>query len=91
MQNVVLFSTRTFDIIIVGGDMMPLKYKIDILQALKAKEYSAYRLAQEKILSGSSIQKLRMGEALGADGIATLCELLECQPGDILCYEPKKE
>lgn len=70
---------------------MPLKYKFDVLQELKARGYSAYRLAQEKLLSGSSIQKLRTGEVLGAEGIATLCELLECQPGDILCYEPKEK
>lgn len=66
---------------------MPLKYKFDVLQALKAKGYSAYRLANDKLLSGSSIQKLRTGEALSADGIATLCKLLECQPGDILRYD----
>ena len=65
---------------------MPLKYKFDVLQELKARGYSAYRLAQEKLLSGSSIQKLRTGEVLGAEGIATLCELLECQPGDLLRY-----
>ena len=67
---------------------MPLKYKFDILQALKERGYTAYRLANEKLLSGSSIQKLRTGAPLGADGIATICELLECQPGDILSYEP---
>lgn len=67
---------------------MSLKYKFDILQALKERGYTAYRLANEKLLSGSSIQKLRTGTPLGADGIATICELLECQPGDILSYEP---
>lgn len=70
---------------------MPLKYNFDILQALKERGYSAYRLANEKLLSGSSIQKLRTGEPLGAEGIATLCELLECQPGDILSYEPHEK
>lgn len=67
---------------------MPLKYKFDMLKALNEKGYSSYKLAKEKILSGSSIQKLRNGEVLGADGIAKLCELLNCQPGDILEYEP---
>lgn len=67
---------------------MPLIYNFDILQALKERGYSTYRLSHEKLLSGSSIQKLRTGEPLSADGIATLCELLECQPGDILSYKP---
>ena len=46
---------------------MPLKYRFDVLQALNEHGYSAYRLAKEKLLSGSSIQKLRTGEPLGAD------------------------
>lgn len=70
---------------------MPLKYKFDVLQELKARGYSAYRLAQEKLLSGSSIQKLRTGEVLGAEGIATLCRLLECQPGDLLRYDREEK
>ena len=74
-----------------GGDIVPIKYKIDVLQALKVKGYSTYRLAQEKLFSGSSIQKLRTGEVLGADGLATLCELLECQPEDLIYYSPDKQ
>ena len=70
---------------------MPLKYKINILAALKDRGYSTYRLSVEKILSHSSIQKLKEGKILSAEGLATLCELLECQPGDILCYEPKEK
>lgn len=66
---------------------MPIRYKIDILKALKEKGYSSYTLAQKKHLSGGSIQKLRNGEILNSDGIATICKLLNCQPGDILVYE----
>lgn len=66
---------------------MPLKYKIDILAELKAKGYSTYKLSKENIMSNGSIQKLRRGEILGADGITTLCELLNMQPGDFLMYE----
>ncbi|MBQ8966762.1 helix-turn-helix transcriptional regulator [Ruminococcus sp.] len=70
---------------------MPLKYKTNILELLKKNGYSTYKLIQNKYFSAGSVQKLRTGEVLGADGIATLCELLQCQPGDILRYEPKKE
>ena len=45
--------------------LMSLKYKIDILAALKEKGYSSYRLANEKIMGNGSIQKLRNGEVLG--------------------------
>lgn len=70
---------------------MPLRYKIDVLAALKAKGYTSYKLSKEKILSHGTMQKLRVGEIPGAEGIATLCRLLECQPGDILYYESEKE
>lgn len=65
---------------------MPLKYKVDILAALKVKGYTSYRLINEKLFSSGSVQKLREGEMLSSDGIAKLCELLKCQPGDIIEY-----
>jgi len=67
---------------------MPLKYKIDILPALKAAGYSTYRLRQENILSQSTIQKLRNRQSIGWDNIEFLCMALRCQPGDILEYVP---
>lgn len=63
---------------------MPLKFKIDILQALKDKGYSTYRLQQDKLLANSTIQKLRDGGQLSWSNLETICKLLECQPGDII-------
>lgn len=65
---------------------MPIKYKIDILSALKAKGFSTYKLRKEKILSESTIQQLRGGELVSWGNVSRICELLECQPGDILEY-----
>lgn len=65
---------------------MPLKFKIDILQALKDKGYSTYRLQQDKLLANSTIQKLRDGGQLSWSNLETICKLLECQPGDIIEY-----
>ena len=66
---------------------MGLKYKIDILAALKNHGYSSYKLLNEKIFGSGTIQKLRNREVLNADGISKLCELLEMQPSDFLIYE----
>lgn len=66
---------------------MPLRYKIDILAALKAKGWSTFRLAKEKQLSPGTIQMIRDGKVLSAKGLAKLCELLQCQPGDIIEYK----
>lgn len=63
---------------------MPLRYKIDVLAALKEAGYSSYRLRQEKLLSESTLQKLRDGIIVSTDVIEQLCGLLNCQPGDLL-------
>lgn len=65
---------------------MPLQYKIDILEALKEKGYSTYKLRKDKLLSESTVQKLRSGAGVAWENIETLCKLLECQPGDIIEY-----
>lgn len=65
---------------------MALRYKIDILPALRSAGYNTNKLRQEKLLSESTIQKLRTGEGVSWDNLERLCRLLGCQPGDILEY-----
>ena len=65
---------------------MPLQFKIDVLTALKEKGITTYMIRKEKIMSESTVQKLRSGRGLAWDNIETLCHLLECQPGDLLEY-----
>jgi len=66
---------------------MPLKYKIDILAALKDKGISTYRIRKEKLLGEATLQKLRRGEAISWESLETICALLACQPGDIIEYD----
>lgn len=61
-----------------------LKYKIDVLEALKAAGYTTSRLRQEKVLGESTIQKIRKGEIVGIIAIEKICETLDMQPGDLL-------
>lgn len=63
---------------------MPIKYKINVLTALKDAGYSTYKLRQKRILAESTMQKFRNGEIVNADNLAVVCKLLNCQPGDIL-------
>lgn len=65
---------------------MPLRFKIDILEALKEKGYTTYSLRKENILSQSTIQKLREGKGLAWENIERLCALLDFQPGDLIEY-----
>lgn len=69
---------------------MALQFKTDILPALKAAGYNTNRLRQEKLLSESTVQKLRTGESVSWDNLERLCCLLGCQPGDILEYVKEK-
>lgn len=70
---------------------MPMQFKINVLEALKEKGYSTYRLRRENILSQSTIQKLREGKGLSWDNIERICSLLGCQPGDLIEYIPDGE
>lgn len=65
---------------------MPLQYKFDIVQALKDKGYNTNRIRKEKLLSESTMTKLRRGESVSWENLETICKLLECQPGDIIEY-----
>lgn len=65
---------------------MPMKFKIDVLAALKEKGYNTNRIRTEKLLSQSTLQKFRNNEGVSWENIETLCKLLECQPGDLLEY-----
>ena len=70
---------------------MPFRYKIDILAALKEKGYSTYRIRKERIFAEATLQLFRQGVIASQSTLEKLCELLDCQPGDILEYRPDEE
>ena len=71
---------------------MAIKYKINIINELKIKGFTTYRIRKEKILSESTIQKFRNNETTVTLGnIETICKLLNCQPSDIIEYVPDEE
>ena len=65
-----------------------IKYKIDVLQALKNAGFTTYRLRKDKILGEATIQKLRNFELVSWENVNTICKQLNCQPGDIMEYVP---
>lgn len=69
---------------------MALRYKLDILEALKEKGVTTYQIRKEKLLSESTVQKLRAGRGVSWENIETLCRLLECQPGDLIEFVTKE-
>lgn len=69
---------------------MPIKYKIDILAALKTAGYSTYKIRKDKIFAESTLQQFRNNEIVSTEQLSKLCKLLNCQPGDILEYVPEE-
>lgn len=65
-----------------------LKYKINVLQALKEKGYSTYRLTKENIFGCATVQAFRNGEIVSIHSLHTVCKLLDCQLSDIVEYIP---
>ena len=70
---------------------MSLCFKIDILSALKDRGYNTTRLRREKLLAEGVIQALRDKKPISWANISRICELLDCQPGDILEYNQDGE
>ena len=69
---------------------MPIVYRIDVLAALKDAGYSSYRIRKEKLMGEATLQKIRSNTPVSWENIATICHLLNCQPGDILEYVPEE-
>lgn len=65
-----------------------IRYKKNVMEELKERGYSSTRIRREKILSESTMQRLRRGELIGLDAVNSICIILRCQPGDILEVAP---
>ena len=65
---------------------MPMRYKVDILAALKEKGYNTTRIRRDKIIGEQMLTKIRNGEMCSWAVMSKLCELLQCQPGDLVEY-----
>lgn len=65
---------------------MPIRYT-KLFELLKDRGYSTYRIRKEKLIGQGTLTALRQGTGgLDSKTIARICEVLECQPGDIMEY-----
>lgn len=65
-----------------------IRYKINVIDALKNVGYSTYRIRQEKIMNETQLQQLRDNKLVTQKILNKICQLLDCQPGDLLEYVP---
>lgn len=69
---------------------MSIVYTCDILEKLKEKGYTSYRMRKEKLISEGALQKIREGKLLSWHELDIVCSLLGCQPGDLIRHEPEE-
>ena len=63
----------------------------NVLDRLADNGWSANRLVKEKQLGNGSIDRLRHGLSVSTNTIDKICELCQCQPGDLMSWEPNKK
>lgn len=60
-----------------------------ILEKLKEAGYSTYALMKQGLIGQATLTNIRKGKPINTATLDVICELLNCQPGDILEYVPK--
>jgi putative transcriptional regulator len=66
---------------------------ISLDKVLAARGMTARELAQEVGITEANMSLLRTGKVKGVrfSTLEKICEILECQPGDLLTYEAGEE
>lgn len=59
-----------------------------LFEKLKEAGITTYKIRKDRIIMEGTLQKLRKGENVTTDTIGIFCNLLNCQPGDIMEYTP---
>ena len=59
-----------------------------LFKRLDERGITSYFIRKNKIMGESTLQKLRKNEPVTTATLNRLCELLDCQPGDLMEYVP---
>lgn len=65
---------------------MPVKYN-KLIALMKEAGITSYTVKRDKIIGQATYKKIMEDGDIDTRTIAKLCEVLNCQPGDILEYE----
>lgn len=66
---------------------MGIKYE-KMLQIFQERGITSYTMKKEKIIGQATWKKIQEGGDIDTRTIGALCEYLNCQPGDLLSWEP---
>lgn len=69
-----------------------MSIKINLDEVLKAREMKSYELAESIGITTANLSILKTGKAKAVrfSTLEKICEVLDCQPGDILLFEKNK-
>ena len=68
-----------------------IRYKFDIMQALRDRGYDSKKIKTERILSQATITAIKRGGNITTDTLNRLCIILRMQPSDIIEIVPTDE
>lgn len=70
-----------------------IKFKMDVMEALKSKGYNTTRIRNEKLIPEGTLTKIRNnnGMAISTATLNTICKILNKQPGQILEFVKDQE
>lgn len=62
---------------------MPIKFD-KAFELMKAQGLSTYKIRKDRIITESTLQKMRENKHITTQSIENLCKVLGCQPGDLM-------
>lgn len=70
---------------------MAFRYRMDVLAVLRDAGFTSYRIRKDGLINQAALQKLRDGKMIAWEQLNTICNLLACQPGDLIEHIPEEE
>lgn len=67
---------------------MPIIYD-KMISLMKERGITSYTVKRDNIIGQATFRKIKEGGDIDTRTIAKMCEVLNCQPGDILEYIPE--
>lgn len=61
-----------------------LYYKINIIEELKKAGYNTTIIRRRRLINENSLTAIRRGNSISWSTLEKICDLLNCQPGDII-------
>ena len=67
---------------------MAVRYKAGLIDALKQKGYTTYRIRKEGLIGEQTLQNIRRCADIPYQALNRLCTMLDCRIEDIIEYVP---